>query len=185
MDAGVGERAVLGDRRSLQVRRTQVGERVAAGIVAVSVSSEEGAQVEDRIVTDDMGVGGRNIVGIDLGELIGVAQIGEGRACACASADHILHVEVVERIGSLEPGTAVVKVPMDRIGRGKAVIDAVKEILFVALVVEDGELGRIEKSARIKAVGLDEVAPAFAAVGEIEARRLPIRTIHRMRKSRR
>ena len=51
----------------------------------------------------------------------------------------------------------------------KAVVDAVEDVLFVALVVEDGELRGIEKAAGIQAVGLDEVAPVLAAIGQIEA----------------
>ena len=51
----------------------------------------------------------------------------------------------------------------------KAVVDAVEDVLLVALVVEDGELRRIEKAAGVEAVGLDEVAPVLAAIGQIEA----------------
>ena len=35
--------------------------------------------------------------------------------------------------------------------------------------MEDGELGRIEEAAGVEAVGLNEVAPLFAAVGKIDA----------------
>ena len=87
----------------------------------------------------------------------------------CRPPDHVLHVQVVVGVGRLEPGAAVVQVEVDRVGLGEAVIDAVEEVLLVALVVEDGELGRIEKAAGVEAVDLDEVAPAFSAVGEIEA----------------
>ncbi len=58
---------------------------------------------------------------------------------------------------------------MDRVGRREGVVDAVEEVLLVALVVEDGELRRIEEAAGVEAVDLDEVAPVLAAVGEIEA----------------
>ena len=44
-----------------------------------------------------------------------------------------------------------------------------KTFCFVALVVEDGELGRIEEAAGVEAVELEEVAPLLAAVGEVEA----------------
>ncbi len=172
MHAGVGERPVLGNGRSLQVRRTQVSKGVAAGIIIISVSSEEGAQVEDRIVTNDVGVGGRDIVRIDFGMLIGVAHDDEGWVGAGASARlgaAVFDVEVVKGIGCLEPGTAVVQVPMDRIGRGKAVVDAIKNVFLVTLVVEDGELRGIEKTAGIETVGLNEVAPALAAIGDVEA----------------
>ena len=81
----------------------------------------------------------------------------------------VLDIEVVISIGSLEPGTAVVQVEVHGIGWRKAIVDAVEYVLFVALIVENGELGRIEKAAGIEAIALDEVAPIFAAVGEIEA----------------
>ena len=80
-----------------------------------------------------------------------------------------MHVQVVVGVGRLEPGAAVVEVEMDGVGRWKAVVDAVEEVLFVALVVEDGELRRIEEAAGIEAVDLDEVAPVLAAIGKIEA----------------
>jgi len=34
------------------------------------------------------------------------------------------------------------------VGLREVVIDAVEEVFFVALVVEDGELGRVEKAAQ-------------------------------------
>ena len=49
VDAGIGEGAVLGDGRGLQVGRSQIGERIGAGIVVVDVLAGEGAQVEDRV----------------------------------------------------------------------------------------------------------------------------------------
>ena len=57
---------------------------------------------------------------------------------------------------------------MDRVGRGEGVVDAVEDVLLVALVVEDGELRRIEKAAGVEAVDFNEVAPVLAAVAEIE-----------------
>ena len=57
---------------------------------------------------------------------------------------------------------------MDGVGRGKLAVDAVEDIKLVALVVEDGELGRIEEAAGVQAVELDEVAPVLAAVAEVD-----------------
>ena len=122
-----------------------------------------------------MRVGGRNVVGADLGALIGVAHVDKGGVGAGAATDsraavfHVLNVQVVEGVGVLEPGAAVVEVEMHGVGLRKAVIDTVEEILLVALVVEDGELRRIEKASGVQGVGFDEVAPALSAVGEIEA----------------
>src|SRR5882762_1397080 len=49
----------------------------------------------------------------------------------------------------------------------KAAVDAVEDILFIALVVKDLELWWIEKSAGIQAVDLDEVAPVLPSVTQI------------------
>jgi len=57
---------------------------------------------------------------------------------------------------------------VNRIRRRNLAIDAVEDIKFVALVVEHGELGRIEESPRIEAIDFDEVAPVLAAVAEID-----------------
>ena len=86
-----------------------------------------------------------------------------------AAADDILDVEVVVGVGGLEPGAAVVQVEMDGVGRREGVVHAVEDILLVALVVEDGELRRIEKSAGVETVSLDEITPVLVAIGEIEA----------------
>ena len=114
MHPGVGQRAVLGDGCRLQVRWTQVRQRVGAGIVPITVSPQESAHVEDRIVADDMGERGRDVIRPDLGVLIGVAHIAECRTGAAPRPiDHVLHVQVVVRVGRLEPGTAVIQVQMD------------------------------------------------------------------------
>ena len=49
VDAGVGEGAVLGDGGGLQICGTEIGEGIAAGVVVVFVSADEGAQVEDHV----------------------------------------------------------------------------------------------------------------------------------------
>ncbi len=101
--------------------------------------------------------------------LVGVADGSEDGRSRCAAGEHVLDIEVVEGVGGLEPGAAVVEVEAHGVGVGDFEIDAVKCIFFVALVVEDAELGRIEKAPGIQGVELDEVAPVFAAVGEIES----------------
>ena len=57
---------------------------------------------------------------------------------------------------------------MDGVWLGELAVDAVEDVLLVALVVEDGELGRIEEAAGVEAVDLDEVAPVLAAVAEVD-----------------
>src|ERR1035438_5822058 len=111
-----------------------------------------------------MRVGGGDVVSADLGVLIGIAHIAEDRVGAGSCADHVRHVQVVVGVGVLEPGAAVVEVKMNGIGGCEAVIDAIEEILLIALVVEYVELGGIEKAAGVQNVGLDEVAPALSAV---------------------
>ena len=120
-------------------------------------------------VADDARVGRRDVVGADFGVLISVADVVEDGAAVAPSADDVLHVEVVVGVGCLEPGAAVVEIEVDGIGRRQGVIDAVEDILLVALVVEDSELGRIEKAAGVEAVGFDEVAPLLSAIGEVES----------------
>ena len=59
---------------------------------------------------------------------------------------------------------------MESAGR-EAIVHAIEDILFIALVVEDRKLRRIEKASGVKAVGLDEVAPLLSAIGQVEAGR--------------
>ena len=61
----------------LQVRRPQIGERIAARVVVVAVPADVSAEVEDRVVADHARVGRRDVVGVDLGALIGVADVAE------------------------------------------------------------------------------------------------------------
>ena len=69
-EAGIGERALLGDGLLLQVGRAAVGEGVGAGIVVESVAAEEVIGVEDGGGVDDVGVGGGEVDGLDLCALI-------------------------------------------------------------------------------------------------------------------
>src|ERR1035437_6239156 len=101
--------------------------------------------------------------------LIGVADVCENGAGSDAAGNYVLHVEAVVRVGRLKPGTTVIQIQVDRVGRRYCVIDAVEDVLLVSLVVEDGELGGIEKAASVEAVGLNEVAPLRVAIGEIES----------------
>ena len=50
----------------------------------------------------------------------------------------------------------------------KAVVHAIEDVLLIALVVEHGELRRIEKPSGIQPVGFNEVTPVLAAIGEVE-----------------
>ena len=165
-DADVGERAGLDDGFGLD--GTEVGEGVAARVVVVGVAADEATEVEDRVRADSSGVGGRDVVGDDLGTLIRVADVAEGGAAASAAGEDILDVEVVVGVGGLEPGAAEAKVEVDRVGSRELAVDAVEDIQFVPFSVEDGELRRVEEPASVQAVDFDEVAPVFAAVAEVD-----------------
>src|ERR1700727_2385858 len=56
---------------------------------------------------------------------------------------------------------------MDRVGRSELTIDAIECIKFVAFIVEDDELRRIEKAPRIQAVDLNTVPPVLAAIAQV------------------
>ncbi len=165
VDGGVGKGAVLGDGRSLKVGRAQVGERIAAGIVVVVVPTYEGAKVEDHVVADDPCVGWRDVEGSDFRVLVSVPDVAKEWVGAGAATNHVLHVQVVVGVRGLKPGAAVIKIQMNRVHRCETVIDAVENILLVALVVEDRELRRIEKAPGVEAVNLDKVAPFLTAIG--------------------
>ncbi len=86
VEAGVGQRAVLRDGRGLQVGWAQVGQWIRAWVIAIAVPAEKCAQVEDRVVADDVRVGGRDVIGVDLGALVGVADVARRlgwRLCRC------------------------------------------------------------------------------------------------------
>ena len=86
-----------------------------------------------------------------------------------AASEDVADVHVVVGVGSLEPGAAVVEIEVNGIDGSEAEVDAVEEVFFVALVVEDGELGWIKEAAGVDAIQFEEVAPVLAAIGEIEA----------------
>ena len=170
-ESRIGERPELGNGRGLQVWRTEIGKRVATRVVVVGVPADVAAEVEDRVVADHARIGWRDIEGHDFGSLIGIADIAKYGIAAGAATDDIRDIQVVIRIGCLEPGTRVVEIDMNRIDFREVVVDPVEDIFFVAFVMEDHELGRIEKSSGVQSIGLDEVPPVLAAVAQIEPRR--------------
>ena len=159
MESCIGERSVLRNGRGLQVWRTEIGKRVATRVVVVAVAPDIGAEVEDRVVADQARIGWRNIVGHDFGSLIGIADIAKYGIAAGAASDDIRDIQVVIGIRCLEPGTRVVEIDMNRIGFREVIVDAVENIFLIAFVVEDHELGRIEKSSGVQSIGFDEVSP--------------------------
>ncbi len=86
MNRGICQGAVLPNRGGLQVGRSQIGQRIAAGIVVIVVPADKSAQLEDRVIADDARISGRNIEGPDLRALVGVAHIAEDRVRGRAAA---------------------------------------------------------------------------------------------------
>ena len=124
-------------------------------------------KLKTEFVIDDAGVGRGDVVGADLGTLIGIPDIVEYRAGAGSPAHHIHDIELVIAVGILEPGARVVEVDMNRIGGRELIIHAVKDVLFIALGVEDLEFRRVEKAAGIQSIEFEEIAPVLAAVAEV------------------
>ena len=77
---------------------------------------------------------------------------------------HCVAYSRVVGVGRLEPGARIAEIEMDGVGGGELVVDAVEEVLLVALVVDGVELGRIEEAAGVHHVGGDEVAGLLRAV---------------------
>ena len=171
VEAGIGQRSLLGERLLLQVGRAQVGEGVLAGVVVEGVAAEEVARVEDSGCADDVSVGGCEVDGLDLGTLIGRAY---GKAVG-ADGDSggvggpLGGVLTVVGVGGLEPGAGVVEVEARGVGGGDLNVDAVEEIFLVAMVVDGVELRRVEEAAGVHDVGGDEVAQLGGAGGQIES----------------
>ena len=166
MGACVEQGALLRD--GLVLDGTEIGERIVARVVVIAVAAGVDAEVEDAFGRQCVGVSGRQVEGKDLRALIGVADGGEDRGCGCPGPDDVLDGEVVVGVGSEEPGAAEVDVEADGVDRRELAVDAVEEVELVPLVVEDGELGRVEKATGVEAVDLDEVAPLLAAIGEVD-----------------
>ena len=77
-------------------------------------------------------------------------------------------------IGRLEPGAREPQVQVDGIGGGGLEIEAVEDVLLVAVVVHHGELRAIQKAAGVQPVERNEIAPALAAVRRDRSRRSTI-----------
>ena len=126
--------------------------------------------VEDRGWVDDARVAGREVDGLDLRALVGRT---DGQAIrpdghAGRVGGPLGGVLGVVGVGRLEPGARVAKIEVDGVRGGELVVDAVKEILLVALVVDRVELRRIEEAAGVHHVGGDEVAGLLRSVARLK-----------------
>ena len=169
MHSGVRKRTSLRDGLVLEVYRSLVGEGIVAWIVVVIVAADIRPEVEDRGVTDRVRISRRDVEGADLRTLIGIADVAEDRICARSVADHVLHIQIVVGVRCLKPRATVVQVEVNGIHRCKLAIDAVEDVKFVAFVVKDHELRWIEKTACVKTIDLNKVAPVFSAVAQIDS----------------
>ena len=58
---------------------------------------------------------------------------------------------------------------MNGVSRRNRIVHSIENVLLITLVVEHGELWRIEEATGIESVGLKKVAPFLAAIRQIEA----------------
>src|ERR1700691_5853876 len=110
MQAGVGERALLAGGFLLQVRGTEVCERIVAAVVIELVAANECAERKHGRGIDQARPSGRDVVGANLGALIGGPDGSTVGTQAAICDDHAKPWRgklPVERIGRLEPGTRV------------------------------------------------------------------------------
>src|ERR1700745_248042 len=57
---------------------------------------------------------------------------------------------------------------MDRVRFRDLIVDAVEYVLFIALVMDEGECGRIKNPATVQAIYRNEVSPILSSVSKIE-----------------
>src|SRR5258705_13825199 len=60
------------------------------------------------------------------------------------------------------------QIQVDGVHLGELKVNAIEYILFIALGVHDGKLGRIEETAAVQAVGRDEISPFLASAREVK-----------------
>src|SRR5438105_2958508 len=157
----VGEVAVLPDGQGLN--RAEICERIGAGVVVELIATHECSQGKNCIGTDQVRPRRCNVEGLDLGALVRRSQRIPERI---NGAD----VKIIERIWRLEPGTSEPEVELHRIRLGELEVHPIKQIFFVASVVHDLELWRIEKSSCIEATYCDVIARLIATIGYVESR---------------
>ncbi len=97
------------------------------------------------------------LIGLDLRALIRAAN---------GIAELVEDIHGVEGVRRLEPGARVLQIGVQRVGVVELIVDAVEDVLLVALVVQRLELGAVEKASGVQAADRDEVAPTLSAIGE-------------------
>ena len=150
----------------------EVGKRVAAGIVVVSIAADKSSHSEDGVGADQADPRRGNVERLDLSMLIGRAnRVAVG--VKAVVGDHQAFpgggILRVKRIGILKPGTRVSQIQVDGIAGRDLVVDPVEQVFLVSLGVYHGELGWIQETTAIERVGRNEIAPLVAAVGEVDA----------------
>ena len=151
-----------GDALTQQIRR-KICKWIGARIVIVLVLSQEPAECKYRVRIDYPRPRRSDVEGLDLRALIRRAQRSASHRVSQAGM-----IFLIERIRGLEPGARVLKAQTECIHIRGLQIESVEKILFIALVVHDREFRRVQKPARIQSTHGNEIAPSFAAIGEIE-----------------
>ena len=75
--------------------------------------------------------------------------------------DHAVGVLGVVGIGGLEPGPRKVEVQVEGVRVGGLKIEAVEDVLLVAMIVVNLELGPIQKPAGVQSVGGNKIPHGF------------------------
>src|SRR5260370_40060373 len=120
-------------------RSGAVRKHVSGGVVIKPVLADETPEREQRRRADQAGPDWGDVKRLNLRTLVLRGQRSAG--------ERVVHsdVQVVNRIRSLEPRTRVLKVRMDRIRAGYAVIDSATQVFLIALVLDGLQFRRVEK----------------------------------------
>ena len=104
------------------------------------IPANESTDRDERRRTENMGPRWREIVGFNFGTLIRVSD---------GISRRVQKVETVEGIGRLEPRSRVAQIELNAVGLRWLQVDAIKNVLFVSLVVKDLELRSVQKFAGV------------------------------------
>ena len=122
----------------LVLRRRRVGEGITAAVVEELVLPHVGVDGEEDVRAEGVLEAGRDAPGED--------------------ALALILRELVVAVGNLDPVAGGEQVKVEDVALAGLVIEAVKDGLVVAFVVERGELGRVEEAAAAGAVQGKKVA---------------------------
>ena len=157
VNAGIGQSSSLRNRFALN--RPEIRQRIAARVVAVSIFPDVRTESEYGMRPEDLGKCRRNVEGLDLGVLIGIAHI---------LAKLVEHVQIVVGVRRLKPGAAIVQVQLNGIRLVDLVIHPIEGIQLVSLGMKNRELRGVKEPARVESIDFDEIPPVFSAVAQVD-----------------